>query len=361
LTLVELVLSIAVSAVLMGAMTSAIVLASRAMPNEESPLTAASDGYYAAEQIADELFCTMSFTERSATVVEFTVADRNNDSNPETIRYAWSGTPGDPLTRKYNVNLPVDVVDDVREFALTYGLGTLSETHTETVTVWGAEQLLASFDGWSGITPTQKEQVVGGSNILSEYFQVTPPTGATQLKFTLAKVILRRGSIVPEFITVAIHRSLNDGSYKPAAAAIGTPAIIPGTSLTTSPLWIDALLSDVIVTDLTRTDYCLVVSGDDNSIGYAQYFYSTSAPVDAIYMRWSTDGGVTWSPTTSKLKQQDVRFYVYGASASQTTQPVVTQRYFVTSTGVTVRIGSDPSARVETSVQILNAPEVASP
>jgi prepilin-type N-terminal cleavage/methylation domain-containing protein len=119
-TLVELVLSMAVMTVLLGGLASAMILASRAVPDRKSTLAAAMDGSYAADQLAAELFVAKSFSVRSATAVKFTLDDRNADGVDDTIRYEWSGTAGAPLTRKYNLAATVTVLSDVNEFVLGY-------------------------------------------------------------------------------------------------------------------------------------------------------------------------------------------------------------------------------------------------
>ncbi len=119
-TLLELAASIAVMSVLMGGLASAILLASHAMPDREGPFAATVEGAELAGQIAGELYCARSFTERTSTSVEFAVADRDNDTNLETIRYYWSGTPGDPLTREYNGSGATPVVPAIYEFDLAY-------------------------------------------------------------------------------------------------------------------------------------------------------------------------------------------------------------------------------------------------
>jgi len=103
-TLVEMVLSMAVMTILLGGIASAMILASRAMPDLATPLKATADGYHAADQLAGELYAAQTIIARSATSVTFTVADRNvpPDNIPETIQYSWSGVAGQPLTRKYN-------------------------------------------------------------------------------------------------------------------------------------------------------------------------------------------------------------------------------------------------------------------
>ena len=62
-TLVELVLSMAVMTVLIGGIGSAMVLASRAVPDDDSSASALIGGYRAAEEIAGELFVARTFTD----------------------------------------------------------------------------------------------------------------------------------------------------------------------------------------------------------------------------------------------------------------------------------------------------------
>jgi prepilin-type N-terminal cleavage/methylation domain-containing protein len=119
LTLAELSVSLAVIATLMVAIGSVMVLTGRAVGMSATQ---------AAEARTDDLVATMASEERMAlTVTErtpisitFTVADRDHDGQPETIRYAWSGTPGDPLTRQYNTEAAVVIAKDVQKFNINY-------------------------------------------------------------------------------------------------------------------------------------------------------------------------------------------------------------------------------------------------
>lgn len=357
-TLVELTVAVSVATVLMGGLGSAIILASRAIPAPDSPTRATADAFHVAEQIAGELFCAFAFTERSSTAVEFRVHDRDADFSNETIRYAWSGTPGDPLTRQYNGGTAVEIASGVQEFALAYTVSTQSETTTVEGTSWSGEQLLASFDGWAGVTPTLQLQPVNSVSWSSQYFEIVPPADTTELRFTQAVVWLMHGGVAPERIDVGIYRSKGDGSYEPEATAIGTPATIPGASLTTITTMMTTLFSDVVVQDVARTDYCLVLKGSTTTLAYAQYMYSKSATYNAMYYLWTTDGGSSWDPSKN-LEQQDLRFYLYGSFGMTGTQEVTVDRYFLTAASIGLQISADTSTRVETSVQVLNAPEVA--
>jgi hypothetical protein len=70
----------------------------------------------------------MSFSERTANAVTFKVPDRTGDELPETIRYSWSGTAGDPLQIEYNGSAPATLVADVNQFDLSYSLRTMTGT-----------------------------------------------------------------------------------------------------------------------------------------------------------------------------------------------------------------------------------------
>ncbi|MDH3583140.1 MAG: prepilin-type N-terminal cleavage/methylation domain-containing protein, partial [Phycisphaerae bacterium] len=117
-TLVELVLAAAISVILLGAMTSALVITARALDHGDSPTRRVDDAAEASRRIVSELKLAISFSELTANAATFTVPDRDGDEAVDTIRYAWSGTPGDPLTVSYNGQAAVVVVADVHHFNL---------------------------------------------------------------------------------------------------------------------------------------------------------------------------------------------------------------------------------------------------
>jgi hypothetical protein len=63
-----------------------------------------------------DLEFALAFSEQTATAMTFTVPDRDGDLLAETIRYAWSGTPGDPLTRQINEGAVATMLEDVHVF-----------------------------------------------------------------------------------------------------------------------------------------------------------------------------------------------------------------------------------------------------
>ena len=128
LTLVELLVSVAITSILMVTIASAMLIATKALPDSSRPASQIIAASQAVEQISAELKYAIGFTEQDANSVEFTVADRNSDEVAETIRYDWSGVSGDSLTRQYNGGSLVDIIEDVHQFDLTYQLTTIGET-----------------------------------------------------------------------------------------------------------------------------------------------------------------------------------------------------------------------------------------
>src|SRR5262249_36485794 len=117
---------------------------------------------------------------------------RNGDANPETVRYAWSGIPGDPLTRSYNGGAPVNVAVGVNAFALTYTSHTVSTTTTQNVVSTSAETTLASFNGWLLVLiPTAATYTVSTTSWIGESFAISPPANCTKVNFTRCQLKLR--------------------------------------------------------------------------------------------------------------------------------------------------------------------------
>jgi len=167
-SLVELVLAMAVSGILVGAMGVVLITASSSLERGESPL---DDDRTAALALADlqaDLAEATRFFERTEYALWFEVPDRTGDGTAEHIRYAWSGIAGDPLTRSTNGGPPGIVAANVRDLDLTYvirpGLqkavsaerligefalhaGASSTSTTITGTNWAAQILRPSFAG----------------------------------------------------------------------------------------------------------------------------------------------------------------------------------------------------------------------
>lgn len=372
-TLVEMVLNLVVLSVVMGAVSSAIVIASRSVPNEASASVATGSAFAVVEQMASDLFGATAFNSHDAHSVEFQVADRDNDGDPETILYGWSGVPGEPLRRQYNGGLSVEVAENVQEFALTYTTRSESET-TQVVSLSpGSETLLATFDNWlGGILSSLTNNPVSLADFQAEAFTLSPPGGAVRVTFTRASLQLSRegAAATSDQYSVAIHASAGDGllANQPASTPLGTPtlltsATIPGTYMANAVTF----NTDMLATDLSRTRFWLVLRGTGSNRVYAQGRYSLLAPLDSTLQRWSTDSGASWQPAVDLLNTQDLRFSVYGYYSTETVTEEVSSRQYMSGVGITLRLGPAfpetadqeiKSRRWTTTVQTVNAPQV---
>ncbi len=108
-------------------------------------------------ELADELRFATHLVTSSPTVLDCVVADRNADGTAERIRYEWSGTPGDPLTKSVDGGAAVVIAESVQGFS--HSLNTKVETTTLTTNNESAETLLLQNGTPQGslvrtITPT---------------------------------------------------------------------------------------------------------------------------------------------------------------------------------------------------------------
>jgi Carbohydrate binding domain len=114
--LVELMVAMVGASVLMVGLSSTIFIALKATDTSNTPTSATIEGNAALTDLLSDLEFALSITEQTANAITFTLPDRDGDSNPETIRYAWSGTPGDPLTRQYNGGAVATLTENVHVF-----------------------------------------------------------------------------------------------------------------------------------------------------------------------------------------------------------------------------------------------------
>ena len=358
-TLFELIISLTASSFLLVGIGSSLYIATQATDPQLGSVQGTVDGSQTLCDLAAELGFAQSFTERTATSVEFTVADRTGDTNPETIRYAWSGTLGDPLTRQFNGGAVIIMLENVYDFNLDYQIKTVTSTETQTVTNQYAETMFANFEGWSGITPTYNDFAVGSTNWCAEFFNAGSLPDNTS-KVTITRCQLKLKQDLGGNITVGIHWTKGGGNHEPRANPIGTPVTVPVSTLPTSYQWVEFTFSDVTLQQLNK-DFVVVVKADMNNAAQVQYLSSSSAPKDDPVMVWTTDSGAGWDPRKNQQTDNDMYFRVWGSYETSGTETVEVTRYVLASTGLTLQVGSDAKARTQTSIGVLNRPEVTGP
>ncbi len=341
-TLLEIVVTMAILSILMVGLGSAVFLARRAVPDGKSGVSAALTSGRAAETLAADLFYATSVVTTSPTEIVFMVADRNGDSSPETIRYYWSGTPGDPLWRQYGAALPASVAEDVREFQLAYyhRSAPLSGNYSE-----GSETLLASYDNTSNTTGVQ----VDSYNWCGQYFVPALPAGASSWKVTRVRLRLRSSGSATEETRVQLR--VPRGVF-PSATILQEVSLLEST-LPSGYQWKDIFFNNVSGL-APGTGLCLVLKGLSSaaSCELRKNWYATPGP-NRYYLA-SNSGGAFWSASAS----QSLRFFVYGTVS--TSGPVHDQ-YLLTGVRCTLRSGGDALSRIQTTIRVVNEPPMSSP
>ena len=341
LTLVEMTVSLVIIGVILLGLGSTMLVASKAMP--VGPAHGILLGAEAAERISAELPYAVSVSYRSLHAVEFTVADRNGDAVPETIRYEWSGVVGNPLTRRYNGGAAVSVLDAVETFDLMYDLDTVT-TEVPQSNESGVS-LLKSFQA----VDDSQDYTIKSDRWYGQYFKPTLPADTVNWRVTRVEFYARYSGIATGACKVQIQ--------SPTAGNLPSGVVLQETTLMEYTLTSNYLKqSFAFNADGLAPDQglCLVFRwADGTEACQIQGDNNLGSPVLNSTLVKSTDLGASWStyPTES------LRYAIYGTVASPG-QPQIEQTLYLSAVDVTVRAGADTTAQAVTGIRLLNRPEV---
>jgi prepilin-type N-terminal cleavage/methylation domain-containing protein len=300
-TLIEMVISLAILAVIAAALGSTLVLASRALDQDASPAAATLAARRTTDRMLAELAAATSFSERTATSVTFTMPDRDGDGIPETIRYAWSGNGGDPLTRQYNNGVPDAVAEGVQRLDLGYLLRTVEPPPPKEVE--SAEQILIAHDDAPG--GTFKEQSIQDKNGCGAYFRPALPANALRWKVTRIEFVARRPLLATG--TIQFQVTYPTAGLKPGTQVLAG-ATLASSSLPLTPAWQALSFGTLDNLDVTR-GLCFNVKTASTSVQAIFQYEEGGAPMTPNTY-WSTyNNSVGW---TGPQDLTDMRIRVYG-------------------------------------------------
>jgi prepilin-type N-terminal cleavage/methylation domain-containing protein len=342
-TLVELVVSMGISAVLMLGIGSAMLFASRAMPDAKGPTQAIVDAGGALEQIITELQYATSINSKSATMIEFTVADRDGNDIPETIRYEWSGTAGASLTRRYNGGAAVQVLADVRDLTLSYDLQTIS-----TLVPQGnesAETVLRSFSAQLH----SEDFPIRSSEWHGQYFFPVLPADAVSWKVTRIRIYGRTDGAWSGESRVQLQ--LPTAGKLPSGTVL-EEKILMESSFLTGFTEQEFTFNGVAGLSPTR-GLCIVVKWIYGYIACQLWGYHEGASTADSFLIETTDGGVTWSAPAG----YGLKYAVYG-TVTTSGPPQVQNTYYLNRVNIRLRTGTDTQTTLQGAVRLVNKPEV---
>jgi prepilin-type N-terminal cleavage/methylation domain-containing protein len=351
-TLIELTMALVVTTVLVGAVGSLVVMTTRAAAGNPRALSNSAGAAEAIDRFVAELSCAITVSEATSSAVSFTVADRNNDAQPETIRYSWAGA-GTPLRRELNAAAAVNVTGNLAQLNLAYTTTKQTTTSSVTNSVDSGEVLLSSFTGWTGITPTIRELALTPAFQATQFFRidkVSLPSTLTSLRLTKVRLMMRKGTGTNNY-TVAIQGP--GAGPQPDAVNRGSPVTTPAAALGATMGWVDVPLPDTTFSS-KLTDFNIVVKGTGANSGLVRYLDGAGAPADVPVFLYSTDSGSSWLPASGR-NRYDMPYEVWGSYISTSTTNVDIDIYTLHSVSVTVQPSGATSPAV-TKVRTLNRP-----
>jgi hypothetical protein len=328
------VVTMVIAVLLLAAIGSTIVLASRAIPSANNPTACTIEASMALDQLVAELEAAVCITEHTQPTIAFTVADRNGDGLAERIRYAWSGIPGDPLTRQYNGGTVATFIDKVEQFSLAPEIQSITEAYPGAGVEDTFDSLLVNMSSGSGLGDVD----VKSNNWPGQYFPMNLPANTMGWRPTRIRFVVRKNSL--SGVTKVQVRPA-DASFKP------TGTVLQELTMDASilPLWYIWVEGSLTLDRKRSTDpVCLVLKYSSGVIP------ATVQSNDGAGMLASSDSGATWTYNGSKALTSQV----YG----KVTQPGPTQ-YAVTQYLTAMRMAMKVTGvgrTAETIAQVLNQP-----
>ncbi|HQL53943.1 MAG TPA: prepilin-type N-terminal cleavage/methylation domain-containing protein [Phycisphaerae bacterium] len=343
-TLVELVISMAVATILLAGLTSAVILAAQALPGKERLADKLLQQARVLDQLVGELQYALFFAERGTRAITFTVADRNGDGSPERIRYAWSGTAGDPLTRQYNGGTVVSVLENVHQFNLGYDLKSATESYAG-LWVEGAEELVNSHVSLLLLSDFSVES----TKWIGQYFTpsaVAFPVGQATWRLTRVQYQARRTGPTDGQMQVEVRTPNSD--FTPSSTVLEAKTVLE-SSLGSSYAWVESVFDTV--TGLNPGEgLCLVFAYGAGGAKIAQLQYHNAGGSDRLT---TANSGSSWTLDSSR----SLNYRAYGAVSTPGPDQTITRQY-VNAVRVTLQAGADATSQVTASARALNTPEV---
>lgn len=349
MTLAECVISIALLTIVMSAMTSVVVVASRALPGRADRIDSVCRASRTVDRILSDLSAATAMTVDGQYRVQATVPDRDADSNPETIVYRWSGVAGDPLERVYNGS--AQVVEPA-VYAFTPSCATRDATRSIQTTTTSAEQVLAyrlvgnvpsigTLTNPFADTPTA--QSISTSNWTAQYFEPRLPPGATAWSVTRVAVAAKVSGLPTGSGNVEIRSSL--GSLIEAAGFLEL-------SLGSNYGWQTLSYSNV-TNRAPGAGLWIVVRGTGIANACDLAYQNAGSADHRALVAYTANNATSWTVNPDA----SIAFVVYGT----VTAPTPATQALTRATALTVRLATrrDQGAIVESTLRLPSEPVVS--
>lgn len=344
-TLLELAVSTVVMSMIMLGLGSAMLIAGRALPEVQSVASTTTAAADAVEQMAVDLRYAGTIDQRSATMIELRVPDRNGDQLPETIRYEWSGTAGAPLLRRYNAGTAVEVLPDVREFALACDVETISKDIPQS----NESQETLLFEHLSPIA-YYTDYTIKEAKWYGLYFFPTLPADTISWKVTRVKCYAKLSGGLGGQTKVQLQ--LPTTGYLPSGVTLDEATLYESIL---PLLYLPYELPYAKASGLSpQQGLCIVFQWIADAEACKLLGQDEGISATNLALVRSTSQGLIWS----KLTGESLQFSVYGTVTTAGT-PQIQHTYYLNAVRIQLRAGNDSRSLVQTTARTLNRPEVS--
>ncbi len=355
-TMLELVVAMVASTFLLAGLGSVMFIARQVAysPTAASRRTKTAD---IVSQISDELRYATIIFQQTPQILEFVVADRNNDGTAEKIRYEWSGTAGDPLRKTINDGTPVDVLTSIYDFSMV--LQQTSKTTTLTTTTDSAETVLAANANVVGSNLRDIDATNFSAQQVNPAYFSSVPANAISWNATKIDFVGRQNSSASETLTVQL-RSSGDPIQPPSSADPNdgpTSSVLGQVNIPESSLysggsggWNTVTFASPIRNLALNRIYEVVFMQASGSGQAMRLTYDDSAPSGVFE---SSDAGASWRYMTTR----QIFGRIYGTYTTPGSSYNLTRNY-VSSVRLALQSGNQSHARIDDSIPLRNSPEL---
>lgn len=344
-SLIEMVVSLSIVSILLVGMTSAVVLASRALPSNDTPAAATVDSARALHQLHDDLRAATELLNRTATSVTLHLPDRNGDGQPEVITYAWAGNAGDPLIRTADGSTSLSVLDNIESFALAYTTTDQDLVFPGPPGSTSDEQLLSSFESATPGSHKLPDDDWIGAHIAPDLPGNTTNWRITRALFSGAK---QGGS------GSTITFELRDWAGNEPGSTVLESIELAESTLTGSFEWVEAVFTGDVTFSADQTASLVLANYGGGDAGNWQYDQNGPTPRNFYN---SSDEGDTWEPDDGD-NDNHLLHYVYGTYDLPSNDWTYT-RQRITAVEVLLTHGGALATTHQLRIVLPNAPEAA--
>ena len=339
-TLLEIMLSLVLLSVVMASVSSAVMFASQAVPDEDSAVGSLLADSAVLGRIAEDLASAQYIIEQADHAITIVVPDRTGDSIPDRIRYAWSGKQGEPLFFQLNDDNAVTVIDAVYEFELSYTQQSATEAMPAAIYL-GSESLIASSDsstsgGQVTIEPTQWSGQA-----------ISPALASDALGYVPTRVDIHAGWRNPsDGKTLFAIRDLSEST--PGSNTYAS-SLFDESTLSGSNSWESLSLADGTT---VPADQSTALTATYQSGTTAVLELSTSTDDDGLLA--TSDSGTTWAEVDDK----SLAYRLYGQQVLTSNTSYAITRQHLTAIDVSLQRVADERSPLQRRVRTMTAPPI---